>query len=141
MRKSFQKYSFFLNIFFRNAAEPVTTRATNNVGEILASVYAIKTAKDFGISKLCIATDSQFLINSVQKWMQSWKRNNWKTSNGKEVKNYNEFVQLDQLLKDKAVNIKWIHVRGHVGIYGNEQADQLAREGSDKCRRLRECKY
>ncbi|KAL5289248.1 RNASEH1.2 family protein [Megaselia abdita] len=117
-----------------NAAEPVKGRATNNVGEILASVYAIRKAKELGIDKLCIATDSQFLIHSIERWIKGWKRNGWKTSSGQPVKNFDEFVELDQLLEDKSVKIKWVHVRGHKGIHGNEMADKLAREGAEKYR-------
>ena len=28
------------------------------------------------------------------------------------------------------VQVKWTHVRGHAGIYGNEQADKLATDGA-----------
>ena len=122
--------------FSRNAAEPVTGRATNNVGEILAAVYAIEKAKETGIEKLCIATDSQFLINSIEKWISSWKKNGWKTSSGQAVKNYTEFVKLDKLMQEKVVTVKWVHVRGHKGIPGNEMADQLAREGAEKYKSL-----
>lgn len=52
-----------------NISEPVTGRATNNCGEIQAATKAIKQALDNGVTKLSINTDSQFLINSVTKWM------------------------------------------------------------------------
>lgn len=102
----------------------------------MAAVYAIKKAKEIGIEKLCIATDSQFLISSIEKWIRGWKRNGWKTSSGQAVKNYDEFIELDKLLEDKSVNIKWVHVKGHKGIHGNEMADKLARDGAEKYRTL-----
>lgn len=52
-----------------NTSEPVSGRATNNCGEIQAATVAIKQALDNSIKKLAINTDSQFLINSVTKWM------------------------------------------------------------------------
>lgn len=52
-----------------NISEPVTGRATNNCGEIQAATRAIKLAQQNGVKKLSINTDSQFLINSVTKWM------------------------------------------------------------------------
>lgn len=52
-----------------NASEPVIGRATNNCGEIQAATCAIKLALQNNIEKLAINTDSQFLINSVTKWM------------------------------------------------------------------------
>lgn len=52
-----------------NISEPVSGRATNNCGEIQAATQAIKQALENGVTKLAINTDSQFLINSVTKWM------------------------------------------------------------------------
>lgn len=52
-----------------NVSEPVSGRATNNCGEIQAATKAIKQAIQNGVTKLTINTDSQFLINSVTKWM------------------------------------------------------------------------
>lgn len=52
-----------------NISEPVSGRATNNCGEIQAATKAIKVAVENGVQKLTINTDSQFLINSVTKWM------------------------------------------------------------------------
>lgn len=52
-----------------NISEPVSGRPTNNCGEIQAATQAIKQALENGVMKLAINTDSQFLINSVTKWM------------------------------------------------------------------------
>lgn len=52
-----------------NVSEPVSGRATNNCGEIQAATKAIKQALQNGVQKLSINTDSQFLINSVTKWI------------------------------------------------------------------------
>lgn len=52
-----------------NISEPVSGRATNNCGEIQAATRAIKIALENGVQKLSINTDSQFLINSVTKWI------------------------------------------------------------------------
>ncbi|XP_073829125.1 ribonuclease H1 [Musca autumnalis] len=119
-----------------NAGKPVGGRVTNNVGEIQASIYAIKTAKNLGIKKLCICTDSQFLIKSITMWIRGWKAKNWRLKNGDPVKNVVDFKELDSLLSDGEINIKWNYVAGHKGIKGNEMADQLAREGSEIYKRL-----
>lgn len=112
-----------------NAAKPVVGRVTNNSGEIQASIHAIRLAKDLGIKKLCLSTDSQFLINSATSWIKNWKRKGWKLKSGDPVKNQEDFAILDQLL-DGSVDIKWNYVKGHKGIVGNEKADRLAREGA-----------
>ena len=50
--------------------------------------------------------------------------------NNKPVINKNELVEMENALKP--LNVVWNHVNGHVGIYGNEMADKLARAGSSK---------
>ncbi|KAI8037136.1 ribonuclease H1 [Drosophila gunungcola] len=113
-----------------NAAKPVEGRVTNNVGEIQAAIHAIKTALDLGIQKLSINTDSQFLINSITLWVESWKRRDWKLKNNQPVKNVVDFKELDELLHNNNIAVKWNYVEAHKGIEGNEMADKLARQGS-----------
>ncbi|XP_017061356.1 ribonuclease H1 [Drosophila ficusphila] len=113
-----------------NAAKPVEGRVTNNVGEIQAAIYAIKTALDLGIKKLCISTDSQFLINSITLWVAGWKKRDWKLKNNQPVKNVVDFKELDELLQNNNIAVKWNYVEAHKGIEGNEMADKLARQGS-----------
>ena len=73
------------------------------------------------------------MIDSVTKWMPSWKRNGWKTAAGEEVKNKADFLELDAVLQKAAaadMEIKWTHVPGHANIEGNVQADRLAGLGA-----------
>ncbi|XP_039448851.1 ribonuclease H1-like [Culex pipiens pallens] len=118
-----------------NTSKPVSGRATNNCGEIQAASLAIRLAKQQGIKRLTVNTDSKFLIDSITKWLPGWKRNAWKLSTGKPVKNQVDFEELDRELADKSIEIKWNHVDAHCGILGNERADALAREGSAMFRR------
>ncbi|XP_038209385.1 ribonuclease H1 [Zerene cesonia] len=111
-----------------NVSEPVSGRATNNCGEIQAATKAIKQAIDNGVQKLAINTDSQFLINSVTKWLPGWKRKGWKLQSGEPVKNEKDFKELDNL--QNKLQIKWNYVEAHRGVYGNEMADQLAKAGA-----------
>ncbi|KAH8407580.1 hypothetical protein KR222_007452 [Zaprionus bogoriensis] len=113
-----------------NAGEPVKGRVTNNVGEIQAAIYAIKVALGLGIGKLSIYTDSRFLINSITLWVDGWKKRGWRLKNNQPVKNEVDFKELDELLQNKQIDVKWTHVEAHKGIKGNEMADQLAKEGS-----------
>ncbi|XP_015034419.2 ribonuclease H isoform X2 [Drosophila willistoni] len=119
-----------------NAGKPVLGRVTNNVGEIQAAIYAIKIAKDLGIEKLCICTDSQFLINSITLWVKGWKRRGWRLANSQPVKNVADFKELDELLETGDVQVCWQYVEAHKGIHGNEMADKLARQGSALYRQL-----
>ena len=115
-----------------NLSEPVGGRATNNVGEIRASIEAIKNAQCCGIKRLNIFTDSQFLIKSVVLWMEGWKANDWKSDRNKAVLNKIEFVELDNLIKKCNLQIKWSYIAAHKGFPGNTEADKLAKEGAEK---------
>lgn len=113
-----------------NRGQPAS-RATNNAAEIEAITEAVKTANAMGIHKLKIHTDSKFAIQCVTEWMPGWKKKGWKTAEGKPVKNRVELEVLDQAIKESRIEISWQHVRGHIGIHGNERADALARLGAE----------
>lgn len=105
--------------------------ATNNRGEIQAATKAIELSAGCGIKKLCLNTDSQFLINSVTKWLPGWKAKGWRLSSGLPVKNETDFRALDQTLRDNLdLHVKWSYVPAHTGILGNERADELAKIGA-----------
>lgn len=118
-----------------NLSQPVEGRATNSVGEIQASIEAIKKAQCCGIKRLNIFTDSQFLIKSAVLWMKNWKANDWKKIRGEPVVNKEEFVELNELIEKGNLEIKWSYICAHKGIPGNTEADNLAKEGAQKyCR-------
>jgi len=105
-------------------------RHTNNTAEIQAVTMALGQAQGMKIKKLNLHTDSEFVINCMTKWIQNWKRNNWRTAKKEPVKNKEDLVALDTILQESGVKVKWTHVRGHRGVHGNEQADRLANAGA-----------
>uniref|UniRef100_A0A182MH08 Ribonuclease H1 n=1 Tax=Anopheles culicifacies TaxID=139723 RepID=A0A182MH08_9DIPT len=120
-----------------NTSKPVSGRATNNCGEIQAASLAIRLAREQGIRKLTINTDSKFLIDSITKWVPGWKKRGWTLASGGPVKNKTDFMELDHELSRDDMKIRWNHVDAHCGILGNERADQLARKGSEMYRNER----
>lgn len=110
----------------------VGDRHTNNVAEIQAAGLAISQARGAGITRLLVVTDSQFLVNCVEKWMEGWSRNGWRTSTGEEVKNRVDLMALKEVMSYGDVEVRWKHVRGHAGVLGNERADRLAVAGAQR---------
>uniref|UniRef100_A0A915AH34 Ribonuclease H n=1 Tax=Parascaris univalens TaxID=6257 RepID=A0A915AH34_PARUN len=109
-----------------NVSEPLMSGPpTNNRAELSAVITALRTACRKNFSRLIICTDSNLLIKSMNSWIKTWRKNGWKTANGGDVKNKDLIVELDKLLEKVKVHFK--HVAGHAGIYGNEKADELAR--------------
>src|SRR5690606_9878055 len=69
--------------------------------------------------------DSQYVINSLTKWLPGWKRRGWKKGDGKPVLNVELMKQLDEALQGRDVTFEW--VKGHAGHVMNEAADERAR--------------
>jgi len=103
--------------------EPQTT---NNRMEMLAVIEALNATATRGSIRLY--TDSQYVKNGVNAWIRNWKRNGWRTSSRKPVKNQDLWREIDALIDGR--DIEWRWVKGHAGHPGNERADELARRGA-----------
>ena len=101
---------------------------TNNQMELIAAIETLKALKKY--TEICIITDSNYVKKGITEWLPSWKKNNWKTSSKKEVKNRNLWEELEELVNRNKVD--WLWVKGHAGNIENERADFLAREEINK---------
>ena len=107
-------------------------RTTNNRMELIAVIRALESLKRTATVE--IYTDSQYVKNGIETWINVWKRNGWKTSDRKPVKNADLWVELDRLVREH--DIRWHWVRGHADTEGNQRADALANRGVDAVRSL-----
>ena len=101
---------------------------TNNRMELTAVIRSLEALKR--PSTVHVHTDSQYVQKGISEWIHNWKRNGWRTSDKKPVKNADLWQILDGLAKQH--QIKWIWVKGHAGHPGNERADALANRGIDE---------
>ena len=69
---------------------------TNNRMELLAAIMSLKKIKTN--SEVVIFTDSTYVKNGITEWMKNWKKNGWKNSSKKPVKNKDLWHQLDRLM-------------------------------------------
>ena len=95
---------------------------TNNRIELLAAIMSLKKIKIN--SEVVIFTDSIYVKNGITEWMKNWKKNGWKNSSKKPVKNKDLWVKLDKLCE--ANNVSWKWVKGHSTNEFNNLADELA---------------
>ena len=95
---------------------------TNNRMELLAAIMSLKKIKSN--SEVVIFTDSIYVKNGITEWMKKWKKNGWKNSLKKPVKNKDLWIKLDDLCKKNNVSWKW--VKGHSINKYNNLADELA---------------
>lgn len=98
---------------------------TNNKMELTAAIEALAALKR--PSKVELHTDSTYVRNGIRTWIHGWKKNGWRTSDKKPVKNAELWQRLDELREKHEVEWHW--VKGHAGHPENERADELAREG------------
>ena len=106
------------------------TMTTNNRMELIAAIMAIEALTR--AVKARIHTDSTYLKQGITEWLPVWKRNGWRTSDRKPVKNVDLWRRLESALA--AHQVEWRWVRGHAGHPENERADALARRGLKEAR-------
>jgi ribonuclease HI len=106
------------------------TPTTNNRMELTAVIRALETLKR--PSAVALYTDSQYVKNGIETWIHAWKRNGWRTSDRKQVKNADLWLELERLAREH--DIKWHWVRGHADTEGNHRADELANRGVEALR-------
>jgi len=99
---------------------------TNNRMEMMAAIAALEALKR--PTQIEITTDSTYVKDGITRWIHGWKKNGWKTSAKKPVKNQDLWQRLDQALAPHEVEWHW--VRGHDGHPENERADALARQAA-----------
>lgn len=111
---------------------------TNNQCELMALIdcleFILQMANDIKKYKIFIYSDSEYTRNSYVFWIDAWKKNNWKKSDGKPVLNVDlmkEIYRLKQEIKKNKINITMNHVPSHKAIetidqYYNDIADKLA---------------
>jgi len=128
---------------------------TNNQCELMGMDYAFKLIVRYyrelsGISKqIKIVSDSEYSIKSCSIWLPAWKKNNWKTAKGEDVKNKDIIESIDgnmsrikiinsKLDADHKIKVKLMHCNSHQPLpdindkvafniwFGNYIADGLA---------------
>jgi ribonuclease HI len=93
------------------------SHTTNNRMELLAVIKGLQYVEKE--DKIIIYSDSQYIVNGINSWLDTWKRK------GKRMKNMDLWDELYELKKKfKYIEAKW--VRGHTGDCYNERADQLS---------------
>jgi ribonuclease HI len=98
---------------------------SNQVGEIAAVIIAASKTPTF--QPLEIVSDSKYVINGLTTHLENWENKGWI-----EIKNANFFKKATYLLRKRSATTTLRWVKGHNGITGNEESDQLAQVGAKK---------
>ena len=106
--------------------------ATNNQGELKAVLELFRATAHLD-EDLLVLCDSQYVINSVTKWMRGWKAKGWRKADGKPVLNLELLQEIDAALTGRRYRFEW--VKGHANHPLNEAADARARAVSEAFQR------
>jgi ribonuclease HI len=97
---------------------------TNNRMELRAVISALEEAERSAPGlPVVLNTDSQYVKNGITSWINSWKRNGWRTADKKPVKNRELWEELDAVSSRVKPKYQW--VKGHAGIDSNERCDAM----------------
>lgn len=118
---------------YNYAAKLEGKEKTNNRAEYMACIVALQIADKIDPKHekhIKVFTDSELMINSLTKWLPSWKQKNWKKADGSPVKNIDLLKILDQLMQKRTITFK--HVKAHTGKTDweskhNDIVDKMAR--------------
>ena len=106
---------------------------TNNRMELTAAIKALefcvtKDKEQLSLKQIEIYTDSNYLKNGITIWINNWEKNDWKTSDKKNVKNVDLWKKLRELTKKN--EIEWFWIKSHSNNLMNELADKLAKKAT-----------
>ncbi len=114
---------------FGDAEKPLwggEQNTTNNRMELMAAIEGLAILTE--TCQVSLTTDSQYVRQGITQWISGWKKNGWKTSARKPVKNDDLWKRLDEQCQRHQVAWHW--VKGHSGHRENEIADELANRGA-----------
>lgn len=120
--------------------------ATNNQMELTALLVAIGKAADMcwnGGPGVTIWCDSQYCVKGVNEWRHGWKSKGWQRGGenaepkNRVLMNADLWMAIDDAIPehpDTKIKVRWC--KGHIGIAGNERADELAEIGRQEAEEI-----
>ncbi len=101
---------------------------TNQRMEIRAAIEGLKRLQE--PRRVRLFSDSAYIINCMNDgWHLKWRRNGWKNSAKKPVKNADLWQEL--LRVSGLHSVTWVKVKGHGGVAANERCHNLVRLAID----------
>ena len=108
-----------------NGGEKNTTNNRMELTAVIEALRELKIKNDLP-RQATVITDSQYVQKGITEWIITWKRNSWRTSDKKPVKNQDLWLALDALANEFLLQWEW--VKGHAGNEYNELCDAMTQE-------------
>lgn len=83
---------------------------TNQIGELWG---VLSLLRDFPDTPLTVQIDSQYAMKVATTYRSSWRRNGWKTKDGKSVQNKGLVLAIDRALNLREEPIRFVKVQSH----------------------------
>ncbi len=103
---------------------------TDSKSSSLIELEAVIKALELVSGDVRIITDSQYVRKGITEWIIHWKHNKWTTANGTKAKNIDVWKKLDNLCKDRYIELEW--VKGHSNHFENDYCDYQSRNITQK---------
>ena len=104
-----------------------TEVTTNNREELKALIYCLADIKENYADEHCIIySDSAYVVNMCNSWIDGWAAKGWKNSKKQTVENLDLVLEIYDLLQSFFIRPDIEKCEGHQGDLGNELADALA---------------
>lgn len=102
------------------------SESTNNRMEITAVLEGLQYISNSfkSLPEITLFSDSKYILQAIESWMQNWVKNGWRRKDNKPVLNCDLWKQIYTLAEK--FSIQCVHVKGHSGHPENEECDQLA---------------
>ena len=111
-----------------SGCDPMTT---NNRMELTAVIKAFEALRK--PCRVKVTTDSNYVVRGITSWIFKWIKNDWKTSQKRQVVNQDLWKRLLELSAHH--DVRWEWVKGHNAHIENERCDALARSAIKECRK------
>ncbi|OEU65160.1 MAG: hypothetical protein BA863_13550 [Desulfovibrio sp. S3730MH75] len=108
--------------------------ATNNSMELYACVFALKKTsghpKISHLNRICIFTDSRYVVEHYKKAIFQWPNQKWLRGSGAPVLNAGLWKQLVREIRKAPRRVEFIWVKGHSKNPHNKAVDKLAKQSA-----------
>ena len=119
---------------FFDTAIPLGYGYSNNVAEMMATVYGLRKAVEYHkntrkLDAIYVRSDSKYVIENAMGNMETWAANGFTLSSGEPTSNIEQVMQLLEVVRevqDLGIFLATKHIHGHNGDPGNETADRYA---------------
>jgi len=113
-------------------------KTTNNRMELLAAIVGLEALKEK--CKVTLYSDSQYLVNAIQRgWARKWRANDWKRNKKEKALNPDLWERLLTICEHHEVEFQW--VKGHSGQAENERCDEIANQAAESNHQLVDIEY